>query len=170
MRNRKLRILSLLLVLVFAVGLLAGCNSGTGGNDEPKSNGDDNPSSGGDKTPAKDSIVIATMGETPSLSPTEHNAVAGSYMNVLTYNTLFRTGMDLNPEPSLVDTYKNVDDSTWQFTMKKGVKFHNGNEMKAEDVKASIEWAQGFPEVNLYNLDIKSIEVVDDYTAPMPCC
>ena len=32
----------------------------------------------------------------PSLSPTEHNAVAGSYMNLLTYNTLFKSDMEMN--------------------------------------------------------------------------
>ena len=90
MRKRKLRAISLLLAGIMSVGLFAGCSSD--GGEKKSDNG------GG----AKDSIVIATMGETPSLSPTEHNAVAGSYMNLLTYNTLFRSGMDLEPEPDLV--------------------------------------------------------------------
>ena len=152
MRKRKLRAISLLLAGIMSVGLFAGCSSD--GGEKKSDNG------GG----AKDSIVIATMGETPSLSPTEHNAVAGSYMNLLTYNTLFRSGMDLEPEPDLVDTYENVDDSTWRFTIKDGVKFHNGDTMTADDVVASIQWAQGFAEVNLYNSDIVSITKVDDLT------
>ena len=160
MRNRKLRVLSLLLVLVMAAGLLAGC----GGNDAPKGDTPKQDGEKGDSGTARDSIIIATANETPSLSPTEHNAVAGDYMNMLTYNHLFRTDMTLEPVPDLVDTYENLDDSTWQFKLKQGVKFHDGTEMKAEDVKASLEWAQGFAEVNLYNNDIKSVEVVDDYT------
>lgn len=44
MRNRKLRVLSLLLVLVMAAGLLAGC----GGNDSPKGDDPKQPT-GGDK-------------------------------------------------------------------------------------------------------------------------
>ncbi len=170
--SKKFRALSLLLVLVMAFGLFAGCskdepvddkgNQPSAGDDANKPT-DDKPSGGGDA--GKDSIVIATMGETPSLSPTEHNAVAGSYMNSLTYNMLFRTNQDtLEPEPDLVDSYENVSDTEWQFKIHQGVKFHNGETMTVEDVKASLEWAKGFPEVNLYNNDIVKVDIIDDET------
>ena len=55
-------------------------------------------------------------------------------MNKLTYSTLFRTDADLNPEPSLVDTYENVSDTEWLFHLKQGVKFHDGSELTAQDV------------------------------------
>ena len=152
MRNRKVRLLSLLLATVMLFGLLAGCSSDGG---EKKS-----ATKGGDK----DSIVIATSGETPSLSPTEHNAVAGDYMNQLTYSMLFRTDMDLKPQPHLVESYENVDESTWRFKIKEGVKFHNGDTMTADDVVASLQWAQDFAEVNLYNKNFVSITKVDDLT------
>ena len=167
--SKKLRALSLLLVLVMAFGLFAGCSK-----DEQQSADDgDQPSNGGDANQGdqpssdggKDSIIIATANETPSLSPVEHNAVAGDYMNGLTYATLFRSNLDtLEPEPYLVDTYESVSDTEWQFKLKEGVKYHNGETMTAEDVKASIEWAQGFAEVSLYNSDIVSVEVVDELT------
>ena len=154
MRNGKKRAASLLLVLAMSAGVLAGCsNSSSGG-------GGGNSDDGG----AKDSIVIATANETPSLSPTEHNAVAGSYMNLLTYNTLFKSDMEMNPVPDLVEDYENISESEWEFTIKTGVKFHDGSEMTVEDVKASLEWAKGFPEVSLYNDDIVSVDIVDDDT------
>ena len=108
--NKKLRTLSLLLVLVMAFGLFAGCSK----EEQQPADGGDKPAAGDDEKkkgssssggPVKDSIVIATANETPSLSPTEHNAVAGSYMNLLTYNTLFRGGMDLEPETDQVESY-----------------------------------------------------------------
>ena len=170
--SKKLRVLSLLLVLAMAFGLFAGCSK-----DEPADDKGDQPSgsddankpegdkpSGGDAA-GKDSIVIATMGETPSLSPVEHNAVAGDYMNGLTYATLFRSNVDtLEPEPYLVESYENVSDTEWVFKLKQGVKYHNGETMTVEDVVASIQWAQGFAEVSLYNNDIVTIEAVDDTT------
>ena len=152
-----------------AFGLFAGCSKDeqqpADDGDQPSNGGDanqgDQPSSDG----GKDSIIIATANETPSLSPVEHNAVAGDYMNGLTYATLFRSNLDtLEPEPYLVDTYESVSDTEWQFKLKEGVKYHNGETMTAEDVKASIEWAQGFAEVSLYNSDIVSVEVVDELT------
>ena len=154
MRKRKLRAISLLLAGIMSVGLFTGCSSDSGDNSS------DNTDSGG----TKDSIVIATSGETPSLSPTEHNAVAGDYMNQLTYSMLFRIDMDLKPQPHLVESYENVDESTWHFKIKEGVKFHNGDTMTADDVVASLQWAQGFAEVNLYNKNFVSISKVDDST------
>ena len=153
MRKRNLRAISLLLAGVMSLGLFAGCSKDSGKKDPGKGDGG-----------KKDSIVIATMGETPSLSPTEHNAVAGDYMNQLTYSMLFRTDMDLKPQPNLVESYENVDESTWHFKIKEGVKFHNGDTMTADDVVASLQWAQGFAEVNLYNKNFVSISKVDDMT------
>ncbi|HJA36991.1 MAG TPA: ABC transporter substrate-binding protein, partial [Firmicutes bacterium] len=137
-----------------SLGLFAGCSQNGG------SDGSDGSNDGG----TKDSIIIATANETPSLSPTEHNAVAGSYMNLLTYNTLFKSDMEMNPVPDLVEDYENISESEWEFTIKTGVKFHDGSEMTVEDVKASLEWAKGFPEVSLYNDDIVSVDIVDDDT------
>ena len=153
MRKRNLRAISLLLAGVMSLGLFAGCSKDGGDKKDPGKGGG-----------AKDSIVIATMGETPSLSPTEHNAVAGSYMNLLTYNTLFSSDMDMQPQPDLAESYENVDESTWHFKIKEGVKFHNGDTMTVDDVVASLQWAQGFAEVNLYNKNFVSISKVDDST------
>ena len=86
--SKKLRALSLLLVLVMAFGLFAGCSKDEpaddkgdqpGGSDDANKPEDGKPSEG--DAAGKDSIVIATMGETPSLSPVEHNAVAGDYID-----------------------------------------------------------------------------------------
>ena len=153
MRKRNLRAISLLLAGVMSLGLFAGCSKDSGDKKDPGKGGGD-----------KDSIVIATMGETPSLSPTEHNAVAGSYMNLLTYNTLFSSDMDMKPQPDLAESYENVDESTWHFKIREGVKFHNGDTMTVDDVVASLQWAQGFAEVNLYNKNFVSISKVDDST------
>ena len=60
MRKRNLRAVSLLLAGVMSLGLFAGCSKDSGDKKDKKSD-----NGGG----AKDSIVIATMGETPSLSP-----------------------------------------------------------------------------------------------------
>ena len=49
-----------------------------------------------------------------------------------------------NPEsmkltPGLAESWKIVDDNTWDFRIRKGVKFHNGEPLTAETVKFSIE-------------------------------
>ena len=53
------------------------------------------------------------------------------------------------------------------FKLKQGVKFHNGQEMKAADVKASLELCKESPQVSQYGTSSGTIEVVDDYTIKM---
>ncbi|RAZ92693.1 peptide ABC transporter substrate-binding protein [Mesorhizobium hawassense] len=49
-------------------------------------------------------------------------------------------GPDLVLKPALAESWKpNADGTVWTFALRKGVKFHSGGEMKAEDVIASID-------------------------------
>ena len=49
-------------------------------------------------------------------------------------------GPDLTLKPALAESWKpNADSTVWTFALRKGVKFHNGKEMKADDVVASID-------------------------------
>lgn len=151
------------MALVLTMGMFAGC----GKTEDPTKPVDpaEKPAADG-LAPAvdKDTIVIATMSETPSLSPTEHNAVAGDYMNQLTFSTLFATDMELKPVPSLAESYSNLSDTEWEIKLKKDVKFHDGTTMTADDVVASLLWAKGFSQVSLYNDDILNVEKTGDLT------
>ena len=42
--------------------------------------------------------------------------------------------------PILAESWKQVDDVTWFVSLRKGVKFHNGKELTAEDVRKNIDW------------------------------
>ena len=97
------------------------------------------------------------------MTTNQHNAIAGNYMNTMTHNGLFKTGDNMEPVPDLVESYENTSDTEWIFHLKQGVLFHNGEEMKAEDVKASLELCQNSLEVSQYAVP-GTIEVVDDYT------
>jgi peptide/nickel transport system substrate-binding protein len=70
--------------------------------------------------------------------------------------------------PSLAVSWKNVDDTTWEVKLRKGVKFHDGTPFTARDVKASFDRVLN-PENKLTargnHAKIKSVEVVDDLTA-----
>ena len=66
-----------------------------------------------------------------------------------------------------MESYEIVSDTEWVFKLKQGVKFHNGQEMKAADVKASLELCKESPQVSQYGTSSGTIEVVDDYTIKM---
>jgi peptide/nickel transport system substrate-binding protein len=70
--------------------------------------------------------------------------------------------------PSLAVSWKNLDDTTWEVKLRKGVKFHDGSPFSARDVKATFDRVLN-PENKLTargnHAKIKSVEVVDDLTA-----
>src|SRR5699024_8861657 len=176
MKKKWIRGLFPAMAVAFAMGMTAGCSadgnaSGTSASGTSASSTGAQETSteaesteGGSEAAAKDSLIIATANETPSVTTNEHNAVAGNYMNQLTYNGLFKMDDTLTPVPDLVESYENTSDTEWVFHLKQGVLFHNGEEMTAKDVKASLELCKESPEVSQYGAATQSVEVVDDYT------
>ena len=81
------------------------------------------------------------------------------------YNTLFKRTAEGEIVPDLSESYENMDDNTWEITLKKGVKFHNGVELTAEDVKFSLERAatdETLAERSAFS-SIKEVKVLEPY-------
>lgn len=53
--------------------------------------------------------------------------------------TMFQLDPSYVPQMVLLDSYEQIDDVTWQFVLKDGLKFHNGNDVTAEAVKKCFE-------------------------------
>jgi peptide/nickel transport system substrate-binding protein len=70
-------------------------------------------------------------------------------------------------EPLLAESYEVKDSLTYEFHLRRGVKFHNGREMTSADVKYSIERVldpdTGSP-WKAYVESVESIDTPDDYT------
>ena len=166
MTKKLMRSLVPAMALTLAVGMFTGCSGGSGESSADTSAGDSSGESVSSDTgsTAKDTLIIATANETPSVTTNEHNAVAGNYLNQMTHNGLFKMNENLEPVPDLVESYENTSDTEWIFHLKQGVLFHNGEEMTAKDVKASLELCKESPEVSQYGVSTGTIEVVDDYT------
>ena len=116
-------------------------------------------------------VVVCTADETPSVTARGHNAVAGSYCNNLTYEGLLALDADLAPQPCLAEsfTYEDQADGSvlWTFNLRKGVKFHDGTEMHAEDVVASLDEAKVSPDVASYANTYNNVTAKDEYTVTM---
>ena len=69
-----------------------------------------------------------------------------------------------NPQaPSLAESWRESDDGlTYEFVLRRGVTFHNGDPVTAEDVKFSFERYRGTT-ATLYRNKIKDIEIVDPH-------
>ena len=115
-------------------------------------------------------IVIAQGGDPSTLDPHMH---AENFTFAVVHNVfdhlVRRTVKDgqLAHEPGLATSWTSSIPTTWEFKLRPGVKFHNGEELNAEAVKFSIErvlnpdqkarWRWAFA-------DIERVEVVDPLT------
>ena len=122
--------------------------------------GSDKAANGG----AKDTLIVAQGADAKSLDPHASNDNPSTRIRIQIFDTLMKLNDDGVPEPMLAESVERPDDVTLIFHLRKGVKFHNGEEMKASDVKFSLERAMKSPEVSEILAGIKSVDVVDDYT------
>jgi peptide/nickel transport system substrate-binding protein len=85
---------------------------------------------------------------------------------VYDYLVDFPSGNLTEPEPLLATSWNQVDDVTWEFALREGVTFHDGQPLTAEDVKASVELASGFSGESAYSINWlpAQVEIVDAAT------
>lgn len=104
--------------------------------------------------------------------PYQTNALSQFRLNKQIYDMLldFPTGDLSQPEPMLATAWTQIDDRTWEFEIREGVRFHDGKEFTAEDVKASIELASGASGEEVVHAGAwvpTTVEIVDDFTVQL---
>ena len=116
MTKKLMRGLVPVMVLSAAAALFTGCGSKeapadttqAGGSKETEAAGStaasENKETESKGSSSKDTLIIATANETPSVTTNLHNAVAGDYINQMTHNSLFYTDENLEPQPCLVES------------------------------------------------------------------
>jgi peptide/nickel transport system substrate-binding protein len=171
----------LLFVLVLLSLLLAACGSGPAEQATPAATTSEaamessgqatpEPSSGetsGPKTGG--TLQVAFQNEWAGLDPHTVSSYSSYQIlnNVLEGLTTFDD--DLNLQPGLAESWEQSEDGkTWTFHLRQGVKFHNGREMTADDVKWSFERlidpATGAGNAGRVGPPETQIEVIDPYT------
>jgi peptide/nickel transport system substrate-binding protein len=82
----------------------------------------------------KDTLVIGLSSDALALDPHDVNDMNSSivYANIFD-NLLYRT-RDMKIAPGLAISYRMVNDTTWEFNLRKGVTFHNGEPFNAHTV------------------------------------
>lgn len=112
----------------------------------------------------KEKLIIAQDGEPKSLDVHQGNDGFSLRANKLIYSRLVESDGDMNIIPGLAESWEQIDDKTMQFKLRKGVKFHNGYDFTAEDVKFSFDRMANSPRIAFVLPPIEKVEVVDDYT------
>ena len=81
------------------------------------------------------------------------------------YEPLVRYDSDLELEPALATSWETVDDTTWRFTLRQGVTFHDGADFTAEDVVFSFGRAKREGSAFIPTLGpVEEVVAIDDHT------
>jgi|GEM_PF-1983742 len=78
--------------------------------------------------------------------------------------TLYKLNSKLEPEPWLAARARQLDEKTWEISLRQGVKFHNGVPLDAAKVKASLDRAIAKSATAKALLDAAQIEAKDAVT------
>ncbi len=115
----------------------------------------------------KDTLVIAQGVDPGTLDPQNHFETPAFNVLLNIYETLLVRDDDMKITPLLATSYKLINDTTWEFTLRKGVTFHNGEDFNAAAVKFSLERiADGKNKLKQTNLVgiVDRVEIIDNYT------
>ncbi|MFP4360415.1 MAG: ABC transporter substrate-binding protein [Alphaproteobacteria bacterium] len=107
----------------------------------------------------------STTGDILGLDPHNNNEGPTNTMKSNLYGRLIHRTPDLSLEPDLATEWERIDDTTWRFTLREGVTFHNGNDFAANDVVYSFErQRQDSSDMAFALSSVESVEAIDDYT------
>src|SRR5262245_27773011 len=84
--------------------------------------------------------VVVAQGVDPStLDPMNHQEAPATVLANNLFDGLIERDADLNLVPLLAESYRSVNQTTWEFKLRRGIRFHNGEPFDAESVKYSLE-------------------------------
>jgi len=111
-------------------------------------------------------LKVATIGEPPTLDLQATTTVLTYEIMWHVYEPLFAHDRSWTPVPHLAESHVVSDKGLRQtITLRKGVKFHNGKEMTAADVVASLQrWGKVATVGRVLWPNVETIEAKDPYT------
>jgi peptide/nickel transport system substrate-binding protein len=166
MKAKKNIFLMLMLAFVLALAACSGGNSASNEEDDTKE-GNTN-----EEAPAQEGgeLVFVTPSDAPTLDPHGMNDTATTNATTQIFDRLTEYAEDGSVVPSLAEEFNQVDDTTWEFKLRQGVKFHDGSDFTAEAVKMSLERLIdpefASPRAVVLNM-ITEVTVVDDHTVQL---
>ena len=112
-------------------------------------------------------LTIALASEPSSIDPHFHNLGPNNAIARVMFDRLIMPDDKQQLRPGLAVSWKPIDDTTWEFKLREGVKFHDGSPFTADDVVFTFQRApnvEGSPSSFGTYLKGKEITRVDDYT------
>ena len=155
----KRRVLGVIALLLSMSMLVVGCSSGSKGSTKEAQKEQRT----GDKT---GTITVSYKAAPPTLDSDQYTDWTVTAVMNHVYEGLYEFNASNEAVPHLAKSCDIEDDGkTYVFHLREGVLFHDGTEMKAEDVKASFDRWFSVNEMGISVSEyLNSVDVIDDYT------
>lgn len=114
------------------------------------------------------SLTLAVGAPVTSLDPHYHQLSPNNAAAGMLFDRLVNTDGQARMTPGLAESWQAVAPNVWEFRLRRGVRFHNGNAFTAEDVAFTIQRVPNVPNspssFAIYTRPIRSVEIVDEHT------
>jgi peptide/nickel transport system substrate-binding protein len=112
-------------------------------------------------------LRVGLQSEPSSIDPHYHNLGPNNGFATHIFGTLVGSDENQQHYPDLAVSWKPIDNTTWEFKLRKGVKWHDGSPFSADDVIFTVERAQNVPNSPssfVTYLKGKTFSKIDDHT------
>lgn len=112
----------------------------------------------------KDTLTWAQGADVTSLDPHIGKETPAVMVTNQIFDTLFTTDADGKVTGQIAESWEHLSDTQLQIRIRKGIKFHDGSDLTARDVKFSLDRAIASTAVSYIVNFIKEVKLVDDQT------
>ena len=113
-------------------------------------------------------INIGLQAAITSMDPHFHNLSPNNSMMLHVFDPLIKRDENQKLAPGLATSWKALDDLTWEFKLRKSVRFHDGSPFTAEDVAFTLKRAPDVPNspssFATFVKPITEVKIVDPHT------
>lgn len=109
-------------------------------------------------------LKMAYDADPVSLDPHEQLSGGTIQMAHMIFDPLVRFTKDLEYQGRLAEKWEMIDENTMRFFLRKGVKFHSGNEFTAKDVAFTVDRLKKSPDFKGLFTPFTGTKIIDDYT------
>ena len=164
MKSTSKKFLAFVLAMVMVLSLVA-CG---GGDDAKKPAGEDGEKPAAGEVEYKDTLVWGQGADVTSLDPHQGKETPAVEVTCQIFDTLTKVDPATGTvSPQIAEKWEIVDDTHYVFNIRKGIKFHDGSELTAEDVKFSLDRAIASASVSYIVDFIKEVNIKDEYTVEL---
>ncbi|AWJ94947.1 peptide ABC transporter substrate-binding protein (plasmid) [Azospirillum baldaniorum] len=113
-------------------------------------------------------LTVGTSAEPSALDPHYHNLGPNTRARKHVFESLVSMDAKMRLQPELAESWRAIDETTWEFKLRKGVKFHDGTEFTAQDFVYTVcripNVANSPSSFTVYTKGIAGIEAPDPHT------